>query len=836
MRGAEVLKSHPNRIWLATFAVSLLAVPAVAQITQQAGPLVSTHGVAAPQQGNAVAVSVDGNTAIVGASGDNTNIGAAFVWFRNNGVWGEQQKLVGAGYTGPLVSQGQSVAISSDGNTALVGGANDNTNVGGVWVFTRSGATWSQLTKLAPTGMTGPASLGASVALAADASVAVIGGPSDNGLAGAVWVFTQDLTSHAWTQRAKLVCAGATATAGCGSAVAITPDGDTIVAGGYRDNSFAGAVWFFKRPGPTFSCTSQCGTIHAVIVSDPRINVWTQQGNKISGPAGSTLGLSVAISGNGLTAVVGAPHANLIPSDAGATYVYPITPANPVPTPAANAQLTVQTPAVVVGAGVAGGVAGQGMSVGITTDGNSIFVGGPYDNGSVGAVWEFARNSSPAPAPPWTQVGSKLVGATNIGASFQGASVGVSGNAHVVAVGGPNDHFVAGTGRLGAAWIFGLAPAPDLVAAFDPNHSVTLHRGDTGAVYYWEIQNQGDGPSSGQVKVVFTVPYGLSAASLSGTNWACNLGTLTCTRNDVLATGQPYADEILLTVDVNANAPSSLEVDATVSGGSEPAYNNGNNVGKFFSTLPAVSDMTVKMSHTASFYPGQTGAKYTVRVHNAGMAAATGPVVVSAVMVAALTLTGVSGAGWSCGMGGGGWFCTRSDSLAPGGTYPAIVVTVNVSAGASGTLFSNVTVSRADDLDPSNNAFTDPTLIGSGSDLVIAVNHAGTLTHGQTNAVYEITVTNNGSVATAGKVTVTDTLPAGFTATAMSGTGWLCASWSQTCVRTDALPSGASYPTIRLTVTIGAGAASSVTNSVAVSGGGDANTGNNGASDTSGVS
>src|SRR5258705_13895169 len=52
-------------------------------------------------------------------------------------------KLVGTGENG-LPRQGFSVWLSFDGNTAIVGGPFDNGNAGAVWVFVRSGSTWTQ--------------------------------------------------------------------------------------------------------------------------------------------------------------------------------------------------------------------------------------------------------------------------------------------------------------------------------------------------------------------------------------------------------------------------------------------------------------------------------------------------------------------------------------------------------------------------------------------------------------------------------------------------------------------------------------------------------------------
>jgi PKD repeat protein len=83
-----------------------------------------------------VALSADGNTAIVGGNGDNSNAGAAWVFTRSGGgVWTQQgPKLFGSGAVG-AAAQGYSVALSADGTTAIVGGPRDNTNAGAVWVF-----------------------------------------------------------------------------------------------------------------------------------------------------------------------------------------------------------------------------------------------------------------------------------------------------------------------------------------------------------------------------------------------------------------------------------------------------------------------------------------------------------------------------------------------------------------------------------------------------------------------------------------------------------------------------------------------------------------------------
>ena len=114
--------------------------------TQQGPKLTGTGYVGSSvDQGSAVALSADGNTAVIGGNGDNNNIGSAWIYKRVGGIWNQQgTKLVGQGYVGASVYQGTSVAISADGNTVLVGGYGDSSNVGAAWVFTNNNGVYSQ--------------------------------------------------------------------------------------------------------------------------------------------------------------------------------------------------------------------------------------------------------------------------------------------------------------------------------------------------------------------------------------------------------------------------------------------------------------------------------------------------------------------------------------------------------------------------------------------------------------------------------------------------------------------------------------------------------------------
>jgi Divergent InlB B-repeat domain len=326
-------------------------------------------------------------------------------------------KLVGTGAVqNPLVQQGSSVAVSADGTTAIVGGPLDNDNVGAVWVYTRSNGAWTQQGgKLVGTG--GGGQQGTSVALSADGNTAIIGGTGGTS-AGAAWIFTR--SGDVWTQQGgQLVGSGGTGIPEQGVTVALSADGNTAIVGGRNDQTVTGAAWVFTRSS----------------------GVWSQKGNKLVGtgiasntiPPTALQGASVALSADGKTAMVGGPGDN---SGIGAVWVYTLQK---------NGKWT-QQGSKLVGTGTVGN-AGQGWSVALSTDGSTAMVGGPYDNAVVGAVWAYTRSGG-----VWTQQGSKLVGAGAV-TGYQGRSVALSGDGNTAIAGAPlGNGAVWAYTRSGGVW------------------------------------------------------------------------------------------------------------------------------------------------------------------------------------------------------------------------------------------------------------------------------------------------------------------------------------------------------------------------------------------------
>jgi len=111
-------------------------------------------------------------------------------------------------------------------------------------------------------------------------------------------------------------------------------------------------------------------------------------------------------------------------------------------------------------------------------------------------------------------------------------------------------------------------------------------------------------------------------------------------------------------------------------------------------------------------------------------------------------------------------------------------------------------------------------------DLTVAMSHAGNFVLPQIGATYTITVSNRGGADTSALIVVDDKLPAGLTATGLSGANWNCTLSPLECTRGDVLPAGTSFEPITLTVNVTNSAALTFINVVTVSGGGESNTAN----------
>jgi len=358
-------------------------------------------------------------------------------------------------------------------------------------------------------------------------------------------------------------------------------------------------------------------------------------------------------------------------------------------------------------------------------------------------------------------------------------------------------------------------------------HSGTWNPGDSGKTYTLTASNTGASPTDGStVTVVDALPVGLTATAISGAGWSCTLATLTCSRNDVLAAGASYAP-ITLTVNVANDALPTLTNMATVAGGGELDTSNDS-----ASDVTTINEADLKMSMFIGtpLSQGLGLAIYSLSVQNVGTAASTGVVTVVDALPSGLTATNINGSGWACTLVT--LTCTRSDPVAGGSSYPGISLFVSVANDAPASVMNSATVSGGGETNLANDTASKTSSVAQRSDLSIANSHIGSWHQGDVGKDYTITVSNVGfASSSATTVTVVDMLPAGLTATAMSGTGWSCALVTLTCTRTDALATDSNFPPITLTVNVANDAAASVDNVATVAGGGEINAVNDSASD-----
>jgi hypothetical protein len=391
---------------------------------QQGGSLTGGGEWAAGDFGASVALSADGSTALIGAPSDDFRVGAAWVFTRSGSTWSQQgSKLTGAGERGEG-QFGTAVALAADGNTALIGAIGDDKDTGAAWVFMRSGSTWSQQgEKLVGSSPEEEGRFGQSVALSGDGATALIGCGPFYGHGGGAWVFTR--TGSTWSQQgARVNPSGEVGEGNFGTSVALSSDGSTALIGAPWDNSQTGAAWVFTRSGEE----------------------WLQQGGKLTGgeESGSggfgegAFGSSVALSGEGNTALVGGPADT---NDSGAVWVF-------IRSGSTWAQ---QGPKLTTGEGVNGYYAEFGRSVALSGSGNIALIGGR------GAV--FARSGS-----TWVEQQPGIFTGEGPEGEF-GESVALSADGATALIGSPNAT-VGNTGSAGRAYAYTSLPqAPRVLPA-----------------------------------------------------------------------------------------------------------------------------------------------------------------------------------------------------------------------------------------------------------------------------------------------------------------------------------------------------------------------------------
>lgn len=294
-----------------------------------------------------IALSDDGRTALLGVPGQDcsagADCGAAYVFVRNGDTWSQMAKLVGTGLqAGDLF--GSSVALSGDGRVALIS-SQEGTCVSpipcGAFVFVRQGDSWVQEARLAASGHLAGSLFPHTVALSQDGSTALVAEPEEEcpPFCGTVHVFTR--AGGLWTEQAVLRREPDEPGQFFGRVVDLSDDGNVAVATGFSFQPVyvfvrQAGVWSIEKrielppgdielsPGSTWSLslagdgsTLLTGSPDSVCDADFHAScgaafAFARQGGAwgleqifVDGVQGDQLGLSVAISDDGNTGVLG---------------------------------------------------------------------------------------------------------------------------------------------------------------------------------------------------------------------------------------------------------------------------------------------------------------------------------------------------------------------------------------------------------------------------------------------------------------------------------------------------------------------------------------------------
>jgi len=209
-------------------------------------------------------LTLDGSTAVIGAYGQTFSRGAAYVFVRSGTTWSQQQKITAAdGVSNDYFA----AALSLSGNTLAASAIYDDDkglDSGSAYVFVRSGTTWSQQQKIYASDAATLDDYGLSVSVSGDTLVVGSVYDDDKGFeSGSAYVYTRSGTT--WTELTKVTASDGAAADNLGWSSAL--EGNTFALGAKGASSGKGAGYVFsllKSPGDACAGAQECASGHCV--------------------------------------------------------------------------------------------------------------------------------------------------------------------------------------------------------------------------------------------------------------------------------------------------------------------------------------------------------------------------------------------------------------------------------------------------------------------------------------------------------------------------------------------------------------------------------------------
>jgi len=255
---------------------------------------------------NTVAISspeVDGNG---GSSGTRHGHVRIFDW--NGSAWAQRGSSIIGEAVNDYSGRGRNVSLSDDGDTVAIGATGNDggdgnpendpgdLGLGHVRIYDWNGSAWAQRGSDID-GETGDRS-GRSVSLSKDGDTVAIGGRGHDGGAGGLRIF--DWNGSAWAQRGADTN-GEAPNDTCGTEASLGNDSNTVaISCGGNTSSDTGIVRIYDWNG----------------------SAWAKKGSDLNGEASSDQAISVSMSDDGKTVVIGAFGNDGNGTDSGHTRIY----------------------------------------------------------------------------------------------------------------------------------------------------------------------------------------------------------------------------------------------------------------------------------------------------------------------------------------------------------------------------------------------------------------------------------------------------------------------------------------------------------------------------------
>jgi uncharacterized repeat protein (TIGR01451 family) len=352
----------------------------------------------------------------------------------------------------------------------------------------------------------------------------------------------------------------------------------------------------------------------------------------------------------------------------------------------------------------------------------------------------------------------------------------------------------------------------------------------TGLTYVSGTDNGGDGFSVSNNSGTVTISGGTLNANVTDTITIAVTGVAGNTYTVDSGTAATVVGDGAAVINTSAITATPIAESNTTNNGSDVAITT--NV-----TTQPILGVSVSGPSTAQ---ADSNFNYTLTVTNAGEPTGSGSASATFTLPAGVTYVSGSDSG-SAGFTPSYNSMTGVVTFSGGtlGEYANETLTVTVNAATSTYRMYNVNLpAGAAVVTPgsiaSTNTVTTSITLPGGPDLVVTSIPGGPFQAGDTADTFTIYVSNDGTAAETDPVTLTDTLPAGFTFVSAAGTGWSVMVSGQviTATYSSSIAPGAGSSPLVITVSVASNASGTLSNNLSVTSTDDAFPENNSDSNT----